>query len=201
MEAYEVEDAQCVGDSRVTIRTIAEYKKRHGIDARTFIDNTKLSKTHPVLRSWVEHVRLRHPEASELLDRVPHNGDWYTLPGDAASKSEPIFKEKGKTAARAQRRAEHTIVETEGKLMTEYIDLCKQKSNLLGDEAYYSAASQVGVKAILVTELIRTIRHNWTAEHKARVHTFFITVTPTISSLTTLAATLMCYTIGRGICR
>ena len=68
MEAYEVEDALSDGESRVTTRTIAEYKREQGIDARTFIDTSKLMKTQPVQRSWVEHVRLRHPEAPEVLD-------------------------------------------------------------------------------------------------------------------------------------
>jgi hypothetical protein len=184
MEAYEVEDAQYVGGPRVTIRAIHEYKTQQGIDARTFIDTTKISTTRPVQRSWVEHVRLRHPEASEVLDRVPHNEDWYTLPGDAASKSEFVYREKGKTAARAQRRAEHTIVETERKLMADYIDLCKQESNLLGDEAYYTSASQVAAKAVLVTQLIRTIRHNWTVEHKVPISLplyFSLSLSPSLS--------------------
>jgi hypothetical protein len=37
-------------------------------------------------------------------------------------------------------------VEVEDKLMADYIDVFKQESNLLGDEACHTAASQVGVK-------------------------------------------------------
>jgi hypothetical protein len=202
MEAYEVEDAQHVGDPRVTIRAIHAHKTKHGIDARTYMDTTKMSTIRPVKRSWVEHVRLRHPEASEVLDLVPHNDDWYTLPGDAASKSESVYRQKGKTAARAQRRAEHTIVETERKLMADYIDLCKQESNLLGDEAYYTSASQVAAKAVLVAQLIRTTRHNWTVEHKVPIclslsfcpspSLFLLSLTPSLPTP---------YTIGRGNCR
>ena len=167
--AIEIDEVE-VGEPRVSLRTIYNYKIAKGLGARARLpEGLSLPKTTPLLKPFADHARDRFPEKAEVLDQVRHGSEGYMLPSHASSKAEAEFRNAGKDAAREQRRKEHLLIASEDKLMADYVDLCTQECNLL-DEEYYDAASKVVGKAVLVTKLIQQIRMNWLDARKGVVN-------------------------------
>ena len=110
--------------------------------------------------SSLDHVRDRFPKKSDVLGLVRHDTTGLALPAQASTREGISFKRAGKAAAAEQRRKEFLLIESEDKLMADYVDLCTQESNL-HDEAHYDAQSKVAVKAVVVSQLIRQIRTQW----------------------------------------
>ena len=126
-----------IGEPRVSLRTTHEYKKRKGLGPRARLAATEivaLQKTTPVLKPWVDHVRDRFPEKADVLDLARHDTTGFALPSQASTREDISFKRAGKAAAAEQRRKEFFSIESEDKLMADYVDLCTQESNL-HDEA------------------------------------------------------------------
>ena len=162
-EVENVSEMEDIGEPQVSLRTTCEHKKRKGLGPRARLaatDMGALRKTTPVLKPFVDHVRDRFPEKADVLDLARHDTTGFALPSQASTREDISFKRAGKAGAAEQRRKECLLIESEDKLMADYVDLCTQESNL-HDEAHYDAQSKVAVKAAVVSQLIRQIRSQW----------------------------------------
>jgi hypothetical protein len=131
----------------VSIRDIYKtYKIEHNLGPRAKILEEKIQAARPIQQSWVKHICHAFPKHEELLLLLPHNPAPVCLAGHAESMVEQQTKKAGKDGASDQRRREHRIVARELQSMLDYVDMCVQESNLLGDEGMLH--SKAGVKAI-----------------------------------------------------